>query len=106
MKEVYTGTRSDRPEWGRLMRQVEQGRVERIVFDSVSRMSRNATEGFREYQELYDAGINLVFLKERHIDTETYKTALQSGIEMTGNQIADIYIEATNKVLMILARQD
>ena len=46
MKEVYTGTRSDRPEWGRLMRQVEQGRVARIVFDSVSRMSRNAEEGF------------------------------------------------------------
>ena len=34
-----------------------------IVFDSVSRMSRNAETGFQIYQELYDKGVELVFLK-------------------------------------------
>lgn len=103
IKEAYTGTTQERPAWLKLRKGLKPG--DTVIFDSVSRMSRNAAEGFREYQELFDAGVNLVFLKERHIDTETYKTALQSGIDMTGNQIADIYIEATNRVLMILARQ-
>lgn len=44
-----------------------------VVFDSVSRMSRNAEEGFTLYEDLYHKGIRLVFLKEHHIDTETYK---------------------------------
>ena len=103
IKEAYTGTTQERPAWLKLRKSLRPG--DTVIFDSVSRMSRNAAEGFREYQELFAAGINLVFLKERHIDTETYKTALQSGIDMTGNQIADIYIEATNRVLMILAQQ-
>ncbi len=103
IKEAYTGTTQERPAWLKLRKNLKAG--DTVIFDSVSRMSRNATEGFREYQELFSAGINLVFLKERHIDTDTYKTALKSGIEMTGNQIADIYIEATNRVLMILAQQ-
>ena len=50
VREVYTGTRSERPEWLKIMRQVEKGMVERIVFDSVSRMSRNAQEGFELYK--------------------------------------------------------
>ena len=103
IKEAYTGTTQERPAWSRLRRGLKAG--DTVIFDSVSRMSRNAAEGFKEYQELYNSGVNLVFLKERHIDTETYRTALQSGVRMTGNQIADIYIEATNRVLMILARQ-
>ena len=103
IKEAFTGTTQERPAWLKLRKGLKPG--DTVIFDSVSRMSRNAAEGFREYQKLFDAGVNLVFLKERHIDTETYKTALQSDIDMTGNQIADIYIEATNRVLMILARQ-
>lgn len=103
IKEAYTGTTQERPAWLKLRKNLKAG--DTVIFDSVSRMSRNATEGFREYQELFNAGVNLVFLKERHIDTDTYKTAIKSGIEMTGNQIADIYIEATNRVLMILAQQ-
>lgn len=68
-------------------------------------MSRNAEEGFTEYQQLYNDGINLVFLKEHHIDTATFKSALSQQIELTGNEIADEYIKATNNVLMILAKQ-
>lgn len=103
IKEAYTGTTQERPAWSKLCRGLRSG--DTVIFDSVSRMSRNAAEGFREYQELFEKGVNLVFLKEHHIDTATYRTALQSSIDMTGNQIADIYIEATNRVLMILAGQ-
>lgn len=102
-KEAYTGTTQERPQWKRLLSKVKSG--DTIIFDSVSRMSRNAEEGFTEYQQLYNSGINLVFLKEHHIDTATYKGAASQQIELTGNEIADEYIKATNNVLMILAKQ-
>lgn len=102
-KEAFTGTTQDRPEWLKLRKKLKQG--DTVIFDSVSRMSRNADEGFAEYEELYNSGVNLIFLKERHIDTATYRAAADAKIEFTGNEIADTYIEATNKVLMILAKQ-
>ena len=66
-------------------------------------MSRNAAEGIELYMMLYDKGIELVFLKEPHINTATYKQVLSNSVEFVGNEIADIYIEATNKVLRLLA---
>ena len=48
--EAYTGTTTDRPEWQKLYRAVKDG--DTIVFDSVSRMSRNAEEGYKAYEEL------------------------------------------------------
>ena len=51
-----------------------------IIFDEVSRMSRNAEEGYNLYMELMEKGINLVFLKERHIDTDEYKRRAQNHI--------------------------
>lgn len=102
-QEAYTGTRQDRPQWQKLQKRLKS--EDTIIFDSVSRMSRNAEDGYKEYETLYNKGINLIFLKERHIDTETYRTALNKQIATTGNEIADTYIDATNKVLMLLAKQ-
>ena len=100
--EEYTGTTTDRPEWNKLYKRVKAG--DTIVFDSVSRMSRNADEGFYLYEELYNKGIELVFLKERHIDTSTYKNAIQSHISMTGTNV-DYILEGVNKYLMALAKE-
>lgn len=102
-KETYTGTTIERPEWNKLVKRAAKGDI--IVFDSVSRMSRDAEEGFRVYEELMDRGVELIFLKEPHVNTNVYKKALEVEIEKTGNEIADEYIAATNRVLMILARQ-
>lgn len=49
-----------------------------IIFDEVSRMSRNADEGYNLYMELLEKDISLVFLKERHINTEEYKRRMQN----------------------------
>ena len=76
-QEAYTGTTQERPQWQRLLKTVKSG--DTIIFDSVSRMSRNADEGFTEYQRLYNIGVGLVFLKERHIDTSTFKSALNAA---------------------------
>ena len=99
--EEYTGTKMDRPNWNKLVKNLTPG--DAIVFDEVSRMSRNATEGFDTYKMLYDMGINLVFLKESTLNTENFRATQQ--IASVGNEIADLYIETTNKVLMILAEQ-
>lgn len=100
--EVYTGTKQDRPEWNKLHRKAKAG--DTIVFDSVSRMSRNADEGFSLYEELYNKGIELVFLKEPHINTATYKKALQNNVSMTGTNV-DYILEGVNKYLMALAKE-
>lgn len=101
-KEAFTGTKTDRPEFNKLLKRLKEG--DTVVFDSVSRMSRNAEDGWKLYQELYNKGIRLVFLKEHHIDTDVYRAAQSGSIATVGNEIADLYIEATNKVLMLLAQ--
>ena len=103
LKESYTGTKLDRPVFNKLLKTIKSG--DTIIFDSVSRMSRTADEGFKLYKELFNRNINLLFLKEQHISTNTYRKAINNSIELTGNQIADIYINATNKVLMLLAEE-
>lgn len=103
VQEVYTGTTDNRPEWKKLMDKVRPG--DTIIFDSVSRMSRNSDEGYRTYQDLYAQGVNLVFLKEPHINTSVYRDAQQTALSATGDEIADCFIAATNQVIMILARR-
>lgn len=102
IQEAYTGTTINRKEWNKLYSKVKAG--DTIVFDSVSRMSRNADEGFTAYEELYNRGVRLVFLKEPHINTDTYKQALQSNIKLTGGNV-DFILEGVNKYLMALAKE-
>ena len=98
VEEVFTGTKIySRPKWSKLFEQVKQG--DTIVFDSVSRMSRNAEEGFNIYKELFNKGVELVFIKEPHINTTTYKEAINGGISLTGT-IVDSILEGINKYLL------
>ena len=102
-QEVYTGTKVEgRKKWEHLLRTVQPG--DAIIFDSVSRMSRNADEGFAAYQQLYENGIDLVFLKEPHINTQTYKQALSNHVKLTGDKV-DYILEGVNKYLMALAKE-
>ena len=102
VQEAYTGTSIFRPEWLKLYRILKSG--DTVVFDSVSRMSRNAEEGFALYEDLYYKGIRLVFLKEHHIDTETYKKALSGSIAMTGTNV-DFILKGINEYLMALVKE-
>ncbi len=102
-QEVYTGTKSEgRKVFEQLLKIIRSG--DTIVFDSVSRMSRNAETGFEIYQQLYNRGIELVFLKEPLINTSTYKKALSNNIELTGTK-TDIILKAINEYLMELAKE-
>ena len=100
--EEYTGTKINRPAFSKLLKNVNAG--DTIVFDEVSRMSRNAEEGFKLYEELYKKGVNLIFIKDPHINTETYKKALQNNIAMTGTNV-DFILEGVNNFLMALAKE-
>ena len=102
IQEAFTGTQINRPEWVKLCRLLKES--DTIVFDSVSRMSRNAEDGFSLYEELYRKGINLVFLKEPHINTETYKKALSGGIALTGTNV-DLILVGINEYLLALAKE-
>ena len=122
VEEVFTGTKVEgRKEFIKLIgawttekdnegndKQVLKGGVvkkgDTIVFDSVSRMSRNAGEGFSLYEELFNKGVELIFIKEPHINTTTYKEAIKGGISLTGT-IVDSILEGINKYLLALAKE-
>lgn len=108
--EAFTGIKLDRPQWNKLVSKLQAG--DTVVFDSVSRMSRNAEEGFATYSELFNRGIELVFLKEHYIDTATYKNASEGQITLnisTGDDAADDFISGMaavmNKYLARLAEK-
>lgn len=100
--DEYTGTKLDRPGWTKLYKQLQPG--DTVIFDQVSRMSRDAEEGFSVYEELFNKGVNLIFLKEPHINTETYKKAMETGVPMTGTNV-DFILEGVNKYLLTLAKE-
>ena len=102
LQDEYTGTKLSRPNFDKILKNVTKGDL--IVFDSVSRMSRNATDGLMGYQELYNNGVELVFLKEPQINTQTYKKAVASSVKLTGTAV-DYILEGINKYLMELAKE-
>ena len=103
VREVFTGTKlQSRKELEKLLSQIKAG--DRIIFDSVSRMSRDAEEGFLLYEDLFQKGVELVFLKEPHINTETYKKAMQNQLTLTGGAV-DAILKGINEYLLILAKE-
>lgn len=84
-----------------------------VIFDSVSRMNRNAYEGFQLYKELYERTVHLVFLKERHIDTDAYKEAMNGIVPQTftsgddaADELVNSILNAVNKFMMNKAEKD
>ncbi len=112
MEETFTGSIfQGRKELEKLIRFIQAG--DTIVFDSVSRMSRNSEEGFALYEKLYNQGVELVFLKEPHINTATYRKTLQekkislnlnSGDEATDKLMKSI-LDALNDYIMTLVKK-
>lgn len=112
LREAFTGTKVEgRKVFEKLLKAAREGKVERIIFDSVSRMSRDAESGFSLYQELYNLGVDLVFLKEPHINSSVYRDAAekQIGAIQTGDAAADELMKAItdgiNRYMMRLAER-
>lgn len=111
VKDTYTGTKVEgRKEFEKLLKIIKKSDI--IVFDEVSRMSRNSEEGCNLYEELFNKGVDLIFLKEPHINTEVYRKALENQINIrlnTGNKATDelinTIIDALNKYTIELAKE-
>lgn len=98
--EEYSGTTTDRPNLQKLLKNLHEG--DTIVFDEVSRMSRNAAEGVELYEKLFDAGVNLVFIKEPHINTSVYRDKLNKQVEKlntTGSKATDKLLDSIMNAL-------
>ena len=110
IKEFYTGTTQSRPLWEKLVKQLKPG--DTVVFDSVSRMSRNSDEGFKDYKQLFELGVELVFLNEPLINTKVLKSSKNNLLKITvetGNKAVDEYFKGNitliNNLLMSLAEE-
>lgn len=103
VQEAYTGTKVEgRKEFQSLLKKVQSG--DTIVFDSVSRMSRNAEDGVELYMELYEKGVSLIFLKEHYIDTDIYKKNMGDRIELVGTK-EDLIFRGINDYFRELAKE-
>jgi DNA invertase Pin-like site-specific DNA recombinase len=108
--EKISGTTLNRVEFQKLLKAVKKD--DTIIFDSVSRMSRNAQEGFSVYQKLFEKGVNLEFIKEPYINTCSYKKALQGTIDNvnTGtastNKLVNGILEAINQFILEKVKED
>lgn len=110
VKEAYTGTTTDRPAWNKLYKRLQEG--DTVVFDEVSRMSRNAEEGIELYEELFERGINMIFIKEPHVNSSVYRDKLQKQIDRingTGSAATDkllnSILEALHEYTIDLAKE-
>lgn len=115
-EDTKTGTTINRDDFNRLVKWVnadlDEGNTVTIIFYSVSRMSRNAEEGIKQYFDWYDRGVNLVFLNEHHIDTDSYRKSqgvaiadIKTGDEDTDDLINGI-LARVNKFIRAKAADD
>ena len=104
-QEIFTGVTNNRPEWNKLKKIVKKG--DTIIFDSVSRMSRNAMEGIEEYFNFFEKGIELIFLKEQYINTELYKEQLKlnENLSVEDKDLNDTIIKGIREYLIKLAEK-
>lgn len=101
ISEAFTGTKvQGRKKFEALVKKVQPGDI--IVFDSVSRMSRDADEGIALYMSLFDRGVKLVFLKEQYVSTDIFASRIQQSDISTGKAYLD---EGLKVILMGLARE-
>lgn len=104
IEEVWTGTTLQRPKFERLLKQVKPGDL--IVFDEISRMSRDSEEGFQLYEDLFNKGIELEFLKEPHLNTKVYRSKIDMSFlpQDLDNKYASMTIDFVRQLLLELAK--
>lgn len=98
-KEDVSGKNfNDRKEWNKLERILQKGDV--IVFKDISRFTREAENGYKKYMELFNKGIELVFIDNQAISTLYIKQLLTSAHEL--NLVARTTLEITVKLILLV----
>lgn len=102
--EKATGRSIDKREaFQRLLKKLKAGDV--LVLDSVSRFSRDASQGFALYEDLFNKGIQIEFLKEPYINTSNYKKALDIQLPTADRGALVPLFEGIKASLMLLAKE-
>lgn len=102
-QEKESGKNNDRPVWKKLQSVLKDG--DKVIFDSVSRMSRDAEEGTKTYFELVDRGVSLYFVNEPYINSDTYRANCQDKLQMTGTDEDEIFKGINAYFRKLAARQ-
>lgn len=109
-KEYFSGTTQKRPQWKQLLKILQPGNI--LVFDSVSRMSRSAIDGYEDYKMLHEKGVKLVFLKEPLINSSVLDESSKRIVDIqfsTKNEAIDKYflgnIKLINELLLELTKE-
>lgn len=89
-------------ELDKLLKIIKSG--DTIVFDSVSRFSRDNVTGPQEYKRLFMDDVNLIFLNEPYINTDNYRKALDIAIPRTGTFV-DPILKGVEEALLQLAEK-
>lgn len=109
-QEAFSSKTLDRPQFQKMLnfidKELKKGYKVKIVFDSVSRMSRDAEEGSNLYFELNEKGIDLVFLNEPHINTSSYRKALELSLPETNNEMIEAILKGIKEAFRIKAKED
>ena len=85
-----------REEWKKLEGSLHKG--DTVVFKDISRFTREAENGYRKYMDLFNKGVNLLFLDNQTICTDYIKQLLDVAEKQ--NLIAKISLENTVKLLI------
>ena len=70
-----SGTKDDRPEFQRMVKDAEKGKIDIVLCKSISRFARNLLLTSKTIQHLKELGVRVIFEKE-HIDTSDPSTDL------------------------------
>ncbi len=87
---------TDRLEWQKLEANLHEN--DTIVFKDLSRFTREAENGYKKYMDLFEKGVNLVFLDNKTVSTDYIKELL--SVAEKQSLIAKISLENTVKLLL------
>lgn len=89
---------SERRQWKKLESIVQAG--DTIVFKDISRFTRQADQGYKKYMELFEKGVDLVFIDNQTVSTTYIRQLLNIANEQ--NLIAKTSLENTIKLLLLV----
>lgn len=102
----------DRPKWNKLMQLAKNGFVSIIYMDEISRMGRDRHDGFKQWMQLYEWGVELKFLKTEHANTSVYRDCINRTIKATvntkdkaANELINSIIKCLNNYMAELAKR-
>lgn len=94
-KEAFTGTKTDRPELQRLIREIESG--DTLVVTKLDRIARSASKGIALVDELLDKGVKVQILNMGTLDNSTTGKLIRSIFFAFAEFERDMIVERTQE---------